>query len=132
MTDDKSTAPPDVLKLLQAALASPAAAKAAIADLVAALTKHDAAATAAKAEQQKLADLKQEVETGIAVLRTKTEQELAVVAADHDRRVAQREVELTARERRASELEAKATEHEAKTAKIRGEYERRERAWNSA
>jgi hypothetical protein len=134
MTDESnSPLPPHAaIKLLGDLLANPAASKKAVADLLTASAKHEAEADRAKSEQQKLTDLRAEVEAGVAEIRTQAADQIRRAEAAHDKRVAEREVAIAAREKRAAELEAAAVAHEAKAREIRAAVEKKQKAWDAA
>src|SRR5262252_1378936 len=92
-------------------------------DLMASLDKsaaaHKAAAAAAVAEQAKAAKAATEVEAAQAAHAAKVKPD----EADHDKRVAAREAELSAREKRAKELLASAEAHEARAKEAADSWE---------
>jgi hypothetical protein len=120
---DEPAAPslPDLLRLLT----DP---KAGVQELAAAAAKHDAARKAHMAAEAKAAKATAQSETMLQEVTA----EIAAREAAFDKRCAAREVELSAREKRAADLMAKAEADNAKAAEIRASYERRQRAWDAA
>lgn len=94
-------------------------AKLVVADLLAASKQNRVEADRVVAEQQKLTDLRSEVEAGVAELRTQSADRIEQERAAFDKRNAAREVEFSAREKRTAELLAKAQADADAAAKMR-------------
>lgn len=107
MTESNSPPPShDAIKLLSdllALVASPAAAKKVVSDLLDASSRHQAVIDAARAEMAKLSDLHAEIENGVAVLREKFDAQLASERDAFDKAHAAREAASLDRERRSTE-----------------------------
>jgi hypothetical protein len=111
----------DLVKLLGD---KPALAKA-IADLSKATNEHANASASAKAATAKLTDLKQQHEWACAALVEKTDVSIAEREAAYDRRAAERETALVAREQRAATLLKQAEQDAKKAAETRAAIERK-------
>jgi hypothetical protein len=118
-----ATAPPDEvdyepgLPLLSQLLASPKMA----ADLVKKAADSVGAIRTAKVAVDELEAAQRKAEAGIQAAKD----QIAKLHAEHDKRVAAREVELAAGEKRAAGIEAKAVEHEKAAAASKAEAARR-------
>jgi hypothetical protein len=130
MMNDLNVPPVDSVKaFLQFVefLRSPKEAEALTKRLLAAMEAHAASQANLKTATAALNDLKSETETAVATLRDKAAEKIAADSADYDKRTAERENGLAAREKRAADLLVKAQADSEAAAKMKARLDEKMR-----